>query len=212
MEALPFKTINDRKVYHIKGVAQSTSMFSMFYRINDIVESFIDYEGFFSHRFQLKIDETKQTRNVLSLSDSLQGKNFFWSRWNHKVRGYSEVKDYFPMQPYSQDSLSALMWIRTVPLPDGAEVRVPVIQDGKNWDAIAKVVRREKIKTPMGVIPAIVLQPEMQYQGAFRKSGENFLWLSDDDRRFILRLEAKVKIGTVVISLKKLEKGTPPTK
>ena len=34
--------------------------------------------------------------------------------------------------------------------------------------------------------------------------------ITDDARRIPIRLEAKVKIGTVVASLKKVELGTPP--
>jgi hypothetical protein len=42
------------------------------------------------------------------------------------------------------------------------------------------------------------------------KKGDSFMWLTDDDRRFLVRLEAKVKIGSVVAELKQIELGTAP--
>jgi hypothetical protein len=43
------------------------------------------------------------------------------------------------------------------------------------------------------------------------KKGDSYMWLTDDDRHFMVRMEAKVKIGTVVGRLKRVESmGTPP--
>ena len=37
--------------------------------------------------------------------------------------------------------------------------------------------------------------------------GEVLVWLTDDERKFVVRLETKIKIGTIVAKLKSLEKG-----
>ena len=207
LKTLPFKEINGRKVYHIFGEAVSNKVFSLFYSLKDTIESFIDYDAFSPHRFHIVLDESKQKRNSLELYDSEKGETFFWNRWNHHKKGYTEVKQYFPMQPFSQDSLSSLFYLRTLDLSDGAVLKFPVISEGKNWDAEVTVVRRERLDTPMGKIQAIVLKPETKYQGILQKQGDSFIWLSDDDRRILLRLEAKVKIGTVVAVLKSFEPG-----
>ena len=206
----PFKEINNRKVYHIKGSAKSSKVFSMFYKLDDTIESFIDYEGIFPHRFQILLDESKQKRNSLELFDSEKGRTFFWNRWDHHKRGYTEVKDFFPMQAFSQDSLSSLYFLRTVPLPTGSVTTFPVISEGKNWEAVVTVVRREEINTPMGRLKTIVLKPETKYQGILKKQGDSFIWLTDDERRFMVRLEAKVKIGSIVAKLKSIEPGIAP--
>jgi hypothetical protein len=62
----------------------------------------------------------------------------------------------------------------------------------------------------MGDVQTIVIRPEMKYQGILKKSGDSALWLTDDDRRIPVRLEAKVRIGTVVANLKSVELGIPP--
>ena len=50
----------------------------------------------------------------------------------------------------------------------------------------------------------------MRAQGVLKNSGDSFLWVADDIRRIPLKLEAKVKVGTVVAKLWKVELGTPP--
>lgn len=210
VQVLPHKTVNHRKVYHVRGNAVSSKLFSLFYKLNDMVETFIDYEGIFSHRFHLTLDETKQTRDSLELNDSEKKQTFYWNRWNHKVKGYIEIKDYFPIQPFSQDTLSSMYYLRTIDLPDGKIFTVPIVSEGRSWDAEVTVLRREKIDSPMGEVQAIVLKPETKYRGVLQKRGDSFIWLSDDDRKLLLRLEAKVKIGTLVAELKKVDLGTPP--
>lgn len=211
VKALPFKMVSGRKVYHIQGTAVSSSMFSLFYRLNDLVESFIDYDGIFTHRFHILLDETKQARDALELNDSEKGQTYYWNRWQRKNQPFLETKEYFAVKPFSQDSLSALYYLRSIPLPDGAVITFPVINEGKTWDAVITVLRREIVDSPLGKVRAIVLRPEAKYQGVLKKQGDQFLWLTDDERRFMLRLEAKVKIGTVVAKLKEIELGTPPT-
>jgi hypothetical protein len=210
LESLPHKSIAGREVYHIKGTAVTSKVFNLFYRLNDTVETFIDYQGLFSHRFHIILDESKQARDALELYDSEKAQTFYWNRWNHKERGYTETKEFDPIPRFSQDSLSVLYYLRTVPLPAGAVLTVPVVSEGKSWEAVVTVIRRELMSTPMGRVMTVVLKPETRYQGVLKKSGDSFLWLTDDERRVPVRLEAKVKIGTVVANLTAFEPGTPP--
>jgi hypothetical protein len=211
LEVLPFKTMANRKVYHVRGNAVSSAVFSLFYQLNDVVETFIDYEGMFSHRFHLVLNETKQQRDSLELYDSEKQQTYYWDRATRKNQSPSETKKYSPIQAFSQDSVSALYYLRTIPLTVGSVVTVPIVSEGNTWDAVCTVVRREIVGSPMGDIPALVLKPEMKYQGILRKNGDSYLWLTDDDRRIPLRLEAKVRIGYVIANLNRVELGTPPT-
>ncbi len=210
LEVLPYQAINSRKVYHVRGTAVSSKVFSLFYRLNDTVETFFDFDGLFSHRFHLILDESKQTRDALELNDSERRQTFYWNRWNHRDKGYKETKEFFEIPSFPQDSLSMIYYLRSVPLPDGAVVTVPVVSEGKTWEAVLTVVRREEVRTPLGKIMAVVVKPETKYQGVLQKRGDSFLWLTDDERRFVLRLEAKIRVGTVVAELREIEKGTPP--
>lgn len=207
----PYKEINGRKVYHIHGNALSSKLFSMFYRLNDTVESYMDYEGLFSHRFHLNLDETKQTRDSLEIFDSEKRETFYWNRWNHKTKGYIETKVTKPIPAFPQDSLSALYYLRMVELPkEGQAVKFKVASEGKTWEAVVWVERREMMDTPLGRRRCVVLKPQAKYDGVLKQQGDSFLWLTDDEHRYPVRFEAKVRIGTVKAVLKAVEPGQAP--
>ena len=211
LTTLPHKVINNRKVYHIHGDAVSSKVFSLFYRLDDKVDSFMDYLGLFSHRFHVLINESKQTRDALELNDSDKGQTFYWNRWTHVERGTTETKGFFPAPKFAQDSLSALFFVRAKEeLKDGEVITFPVISEGNHWEAVITVLRRQMMDSPWGKVQTIVLKPEHKLQGVLQKTGDSFIWLTDDDRRYVVRLEAKVKIGTVVGSLKSVEPGVSP--
>jgi hypothetical protein len=207
LEVLPFKRVGDRKAYHVQAHALTSPVFSIFYRLDDVIETFIDYEGIFSHQFHVVLDETKQKRDALELYDSQKKETFYWNRWHPKDGPYRETKETAPIEPFPQDSLSALYYLRTMPLTEGSVFSFPMVSEGKGWEAVCTVVRREMLSTALGRVPTVVIQPEMKYQGVLKKNGDSFLWLTDDERRIPVRLEAKVKVGTVVAHLKKIELG-----
>ena len=209
-ETLPYQAVNNRKVYHIRATAVSSSVFSIFYRLNDTVETFIDYEGLFSHRFHLILDESKQSRDALELNDSEKAQTFYWNKWFHVERGYTETKEYAPIPAFSQDSLSSLYYLRTVPLKDGDVFTFPVVSEGKYFEAVITVVRHEPMDTVMGRVQTVVLKPDTRFQGVLQKRGDSYIWLTDDDRRVVVRLEAKVKIGTVTARMKNFVPGMAP--
>ncbi|MBC7386465.1 MAG: DUF3108 domain-containing protein [Cryobacterium sp.] len=211
MDVLPIKMIVNRKVMQIKATAVSSAVMNLFYRLNDTIESFWDYDGLFSHRFHLVLDEAKQKRDSLELYDSEKKQTYYWNRRNHVDKGNIDSKEYFDIPPFPQDSFSALYYLRTLPLEDGGVYSFPVVSEGKSWEAVATVVGREMMDTPLGKKKCIIVRPQTRYQGVLKQEkGDSFIWLTDDDRRFIVRLEAKVKIGSVAARLKKVELGEKP--
>lgn len=205
MRVESFKTVMHRKVYHLVGHARTNSIVSsILYRVDDVITSYLDYSGLFSHRYELKRNESKLTRESLELFDHAKGEEYYGFQQNHVKHGYEEGKEVKPITPFAQDSFSALFYLRFLPLEVGKQFVFPVVSEGKSWDAVADVLRREVCETPMGRKDCFVIRPETRYQGVAQqtKRGPSYLWVTDDDRRVIVRVEAKVKIGTVVADLK----------
>lgn len=212
LEALPFKYVNGRRVYHIRGTARTSKVFSIFYMLNDMAESYIDYHGLFSHRFHISLEETKQSRDSVELYDSRRRQTFYWNRWERPGQPKIETKVFKSIDPFPQDTLSSLYYLRSVPLPEGAVIEFPVVSEGNTVQARVAVVRRETLDTVLGKVRCVVLKPEAKTRGVLTRKGDSYMWLTDDDRRFLVRLEAKVKIGTVVANLKEVDPGLPPTR
>lgn len=207
LKALPYKEVNSRQVYHVQATATTTKLFSLFYRLEDMVESFIDYDGLFSHRFHLKLDESVQTRNSLEFNDSEKMTTTYWNRANHRDKGKVDAIETKEIPRFPQDLLSSLYYLRNIPLPDGATISFNVVSEGKVETVLAKVLRRETVDTAAGTFKTIVVMPELKDKP---KVGDSYLWLTDDDRRIPIKLEAKVKVGAINMVMIRSEPGQDP--
>lgn len=213
LEALPYKRVGDRKAYHMRATAVSSDLVNLVYKFNDSMESFIDFEGFFSHRFHLVQDETKQYRDSLELYDSEKRKTFYWNRWTRRDQNnsFEEAKDFHPMEPFSHDILSAIMFMRVAQVEEGKDTVFPISNEGRKYEAYVRLLRREVIRLPDGDrAQALVFQPKTKKDGQWQQTGEIFLWMTDDARRMPVRLEAKVRIGAVILTLRELVMSSPP--
>ena len=73
---------------------------------------------------------------------------------------------------------------------------------------IVKVLRRETVKLDAGTFNTIVLQPIIKSGGLFAEGGEALIWVTDDDRRIMVQLKAKMPVlRTLDLFLKSY---TPP--
>jgi hypothetical protein len=209
LEMLQPKVVANRTVYHIRGTARTTSVFSLFYSMNDVAESFMDAESLFSHKFTLKLDESLQQRDLLELYDQTEHKVHYWSKLDHKKKGKKLDQFEFDSGPFTQDGLSAFFYLRTLPLEIGKKYEFPVSNNGKMRTVRVVAVRRESIKTKIGEIPAIVVKPDVVLDGVLKSYGDSFVWLSDDPRRIILKIDAKIKVGSVIAYLREYSSGSP---
>jgi hypothetical protein len=205
-EVLPVKVVNNRKVYHLQAKAKTVKLFELVYRVDDVIESFWDYDGLFSYRFTMDLDESKQNRKLIELYDYDKNKSFYWNRVDHVEKGFSEKKEEYDIKPWSQDLVSSLFYIRSIDLPKAEgdpEVRFPVILDGKPWETSVKFLRKEKIYAGGKDREAIAYKIE-NYENGVPKNRENTLWMSDDEHRYVLRVETKVKVGSFAVALDKI--------
>ncbi len=207
LELLPPKTVVERPVYHIRAIARTASVFSLFYRMNDVAESFMDATGLFSHKFSLKLDESLQQRDVLELYDQKKNVAHYWSKLDHKKKGKHQEQKEIDVKPFTQDGISAFYFIRTLPLEVGNKYEFPVLTNGKVRDVRVEVLRRKEIATKIGKIPAVVLKPEVMLDGVLKTYGDSYVWISDDPQRRILKVDAKIKVGSIVAYLKDYQSG-----
>jgi hypothetical protein len=211
LETLPNKVVNDRAAFHFRAVAQTASVFSLFYRLNDVVESFMDTEALFSHKFSIKLDESLQTRDLLELYDQRAHKAYYWSKLDHKKSGKKEEKFEIDLEPFTQDGLSSFYYVRTLPLEMGKPYEFPTVNNGKLRRVRVTAVRKESLKTKLGTFDTIVVKPEVVLDGALKSYGDSFMWISDDPRRILLKIDAKIKVGSVIAYLKEHSFDGKPT-
>lgn len=208
-EVKPFAQVDGHKSYNFYTGIKSASLFESFYAVDDWVTTLVDFETLNPYVYELHVKETSQLREAQALFDQKKNHVTFWEKKVTKKDGKQEKKMEWDMLPYSQNVFSAIFYLRVFQWDVGTEHQFRVAHDNENLVFKAKAIRREKISTDAGDFTALVIKPEIQLEGKFKPTGDNFIWISDDDRKLVLRIESKIKIGTLKSEIVSLRKGAP---
>jgi hypothetical protein len=195
------KTVNNKEVWHLHARFKSAPFYSNIYELDDTVDTYVTTDQFLSTRYSLTQRETKQDVDDLQLHDRDQFKTFWFY---HQKKSDGKVKDKKVEKPipyYSIDPFSVLFFYQGLPLKDGDIYEIPVINKGKVLILRSLVEGREKIETEKGTRRAIRIHATTKYTGETLKSGELYFWFSDDERRTLLKAQAKIKIGSVTAEI-----------
>jgi hypothetical protein len=186
-------TVNGRAAYHVVFTFEGGLLW---FHVRDRYDSWIDCERFISLRFWQELYEGKRHRS--RHYDIFPDRGVFVENDKPERRTVAE-----PL-----DEAALLYAIRTMPLDSGGRYDIPryFIPDRNPVTLIVK--RREKVALKAGKFDAVVVQPLIKTTGLFGEGGQAELWFSDDERRYLLRLTAKVSFGTVRLTLRSIE--TPP--
>lgn len=203
----PFVEVNGRKSYTFTTELESSSMFSSFYSVKDIATTYVDFLQFVPHVFTLSVKETGQIKDAKGLFDINSNKATYWEKKFTKKNGQEEDRKEWEIPAFSQNVYSAAYYMRLFKWEVGKEYSFRVADAGENIVFKGKAIRKEKIETEVGNFDTIVVKPEITVKGIFKPIGDIYFWLSDDDRKYILRIESSIKIGTIVSEVVKLNPG-----
>ncbi len=194
MEVVRLIEYQERPCYQIVTRAISNSFFSSFYRVEDRVESILDATGLFSWRFE------KSLREGNYRSDRMYS-------FDHELRQVVYKTDTLPIEPFIQDALSTLYYVRTQPLKVGESVWIDNFVDGKSYKLEVRVTDREEITVSAGTFNCLVVEPITQSVGIFKHEGKLTVWLTDDALRMPVQMKSKIVVGSVTAELTDFELG-----
>ncbi len=200
----PFVEVNGRKSYNFVTEIKSSSIFSNFYSVDDVVETYVDFEKMVPHVFKLKIKESGQLKEARSYFDQTTLKANYWEKKYTEKNGHEEKKLEWDLLPFSQNAFSSIYYMRIFKWTVGKEYAFRVADDGKNIIFKAKALEKVKLNTKAGNFDAIKLKAEIVSRGALEQAGDMYMWISDDEHKYVLRIEAKIKIGTLVSEVVKI--------
>lgn len=203
----PFVEVNGAKAYPLKITAKSNSLFSRFYAVDDYAETYLDYETLLPSSFQIVVKESKQLADIRTFFDFKKNTASFWEKRVRKDQPESNKKIEWDIKPFSQNVISAIFYLRTFQLEPGKKLAFHVADEGKNIVFNGTVLRRETLDSDVGELKTVVVKPEFEVDGVFKPVGDILVWLTDDDRKLVVRIESKIKIGTIVGKVKSIEPG-----
>jgi hypothetical protein len=185
------------KTYHVISSTRTNKAFDLIFKVRDRVESFVDYDNLFSLRFEKHLREGRFKRDEKVLFDQK----------NH-IATFKDKQITIP--PNTHDFLSALYYVRTLPLEVGQAIAMANHTGGKNYPIYVKALRRERVTVPAGEFDCIVVEPVLQTTSIFEHKGKLTIWLTDDTVRMPVLMRSKVVIGAFEAVLKEYTLSTDP--
>ena len=176
-------------VYHLRTRARSNRFFSAIFKVRDQADSYMDVHRLHSRYFNKHLREGQFRRDVEIHFDHENRKAYFPSGKENDI-------------PYGvQDVLSAFFRVRAMELNDGDEIQLPTHGDNEMYELKVIVHGREELETVLGKRRCIKLQPLMEDEGLFKHKGDLFVWLTDDERRVPVRVQANIPVGAIEAKL-----------
>lgn len=207
LQVKPFAYVNGRKSYNFVTAIKTVGVFSNFYSVDDWVETLVDFEHMTPSVFEMHVKETNQLRETKMLIDQQSHLAKFWERKVTRKDGSVEEKKYeWEVMPFAQNVFSIFYYMRAFKWETGKEYSFPIAHEEENIIFKGTAIRREVLDTKLGPMKAIVIKPEITLKGNLKPIGDNYIWISDDEHKYILRIESKIKIGTLVSQVIEIKK------
>ena len=165
---------------------------TMFYSLDDVLESWIGTTDLNSRRFvQDFVENDKVTKRQYEI---------FPDSGFYREHG-RDASNETPADPL--DDAAFFYFVRVTPLEVGKKYTYNrYFKKDKNPVSI-EVLKREKMELPDGSkVQCLVLHPTIDTKGLFSKRSETRIWLTDDARRLPVQIRTKFPFGTITLRLK----------
>lgn len=176
-------------------------------KFRERVESTVEPVSFTVQRTTILDEQGKRVRTTESTFDRTKGKMTWTSRDpnNPSAEPRHAITDF---SGQLQDVLSAIYFIRTLPLEVGKTFEVFIGDGGRVYKIPVKVVERRRMKTVLGRVNVLRVNPELF--GPERliddENGEFTMWITDDVQHIPVGGRVKTDYGTFDIKLKRITK------
>ena len=202
MEIVAGDIVKGVPLYRVISTATSRSLVDVFYKVRNRYETHIHPIDGFSRKYLFNMREGSK-RGIRAL---------IFDQDRHIVTRIVRKNDQTQSKVYeipegTQDNLSALYALRNEVLKVGDSVTYRVFESRKNWELIIDVIAAEEIKVKAGRFRTVVVHPKLKFEGIFRRKGELYVYMTDDQWHIPVLMKSKVRIGSIDAELVRFKLG-----
>jgi Protein of unknown function (DUF3108) len=165
---------------------------TMFYSLDDVLESWIGTADLTSRRFvQDFVENDKSTKRHYEI---FPDSGFYLEQGK-------DGKQETPSDPL--DDAAFFYFVRVTPLEVGRKYSYDRYFRKEKNPVTIEVQKRERMDLPDGSkVDCLVLHPVIDTKGLFSKRSETRIWLTDDNRRLPVQIRTKFPFGTITLRLR----------
>jgi len=177
-----------RQLYPIICEAKTAGWISLLFKANAVVTAYVDIKKMFPYRFEQVLKVAGKPDDVREAVYDRQ-RNIMTAKGKGEKRVPADVRD----------PISAIFYLRTQDLREGAEIKQTVNSNQSNYIFASKVTGKKKI----GKFNCWVLDSKIRRENkSMYHSMDAVIYISDDAAQVPVLVEAKTKVGPVTLRLK----------
>jgi hypothetical protein len=192
MEVEGLDTIAGNATYHLRFHMSGSVPF---YKLDDTQQSWLDVALLATRRYHQDSHQGSYERYREYEFDLEQG----------ILTGLEGETDSIPER--ALDEAAFIYFVRSIELEVGETYEWNRYYRFDRNPVILQVLRRERVRVPAGEFETIVVRPIIKTGGIFAEGGEAEIYITDDERRVPVRLNSKMRVGTVVLELTEYREG-----
>ncbi|MBN2523969.1 MAG: DUF3108 domain-containing protein [Bacteroidales bacterium] len=198
-------TYLDKQVYHFDSYGASHKSYDWIFKVRDRYQAFLDKETLRPLWFHRENYEGGFEVNNEYFFD--YKKNLVYSSTENSDRPFA--RDTIQIQPCTFDVLSFVYRCRNLDftkLQIGDTIPATSLLDNEIFTLYIRYLGKENIKTREGIPYRCIKFSALLIEGTIFKGGEDMIvWITDDDNRIPVLVEAKILIGSVKAYLESVE-------
>ncbi len=183
--------LNNRPVYHVKGLGFSNPSYDWIFKVRDRYESFIDTSTLKTQKFLRHVEEGSYRKDEAVI-------------FNHTDKKAISTRGTYSIPECIQDVLSSIYYARNIDFLKyqiGDKIPIAMFLDDEVHGIYIRYLGKEVIKTKYGQFNAIKFKP-MLIKGTIFQGGELMtVWVTDDANHLPIRIESPITVGTVKVDM-----------
>jgi hypothetical protein len=183
--------IKGRSTYNIEAKGRTYSSFDWAYRVRDHFETYLDSQSIAPLKYFKSVEEDKY-------------KDVDLVYYDHEKKYMVGKKKSMAMPSYVQDIVSGMFYARTIDFNSayvGQTFPIDIYLDQKIYNLKFKYVGKEVIRTDVGKVRCIKLQPQLVVDRVFKDEDDMTIWVSDDLNKVPIRVQADIYVGSLKVDL-----------
>jgi len=187
--------------YYIVAEGRPTPLLSKLYTLYYKSDTLVDVYSLLPQRGSLYVEEGRRHRMKTTTFEQSARKA------KYEVQTATHVQKDLVLPAFTQDALSALYVLRSIPMKPGDKFNMPVTDAGDVYKVQMQVGASEPIKTGLGTINGIKVTPLIAVPKGASPPRGIAMWFSNDARRLPLRIEAQLAVGKFTVTLRQVTGG-----
>ncbi len=185
--------IDGRETFKINAYGRTFKTFDWAFKVRDNFISYVDKKS---------IAPLKYFKNVQE--DNYRDEDLVY--FDHEKRYMTGKQKSMEMPAYVQDVVSGVYYARTINYSHAAEGQcfpIDIYLDQEIYNLKFKYLGKEVIKTDLGKIECYKIIPQLVVDRVFKDEDDMTIWISADENKIPIRVEASIYIGSVKVDITK---------